>query len=98
LTAGAGFRASTQDRPHREVRPQEELMPQFAANLTMLSNELPFLDRFAAAVDAGFDAVEFMFPCQPGRAAGGGAWDHSGILRARERRAYQEISSQAQVN
>jgi hydroxypyruvate isomerase len=37
-------------------------MPQFAANLTMLFNELPFLDRFAAAADAGFDAVEFMFP------------------------------------
>ena len=37
-------------------------MPKFAANLTMLLNEVPFLDRFAAASDAGFDAVEFLFP------------------------------------
>src|SRR4051812_17149786 len=37
-------------------------MPRFAANLTMLFNELPFLDRFAAARQAGFDAVEFLFP------------------------------------
>ncbi|MGL3214959.1 hydroxypyruvate isomerase [Bradyrhizobium sp. BR 1433] len=37
-------------------------MPQFAANLTMLFNELPFLDRFAAAKAAGFSAVEYLFP------------------------------------
>ncbi len=37
-------------------------MPKFAANLTMLFNELPFLERFAAAAEAGFDAVEFLFP------------------------------------
>ena len=37
-------------------------MPQFAANLTMLFNELPFLDRFEAAAKAGFKAVEFLFP------------------------------------
>ncbi|WP_296661828.1 hydroxypyruvate isomerase [Paraburkholderia sp.] len=37
-------------------------MPKFAANLTMLFNDVPFLDRFAAAADAGFDAVEFLFP------------------------------------
>ena len=37
-------------------------MPRFAANLTMMFNEVPFLDRFAAAADAGFDAVEFLFP------------------------------------
>jgi hydroxypyruvate isomerase len=37
-------------------------MPKFAANLTMLFNEVPFLDRFAAAAEAGFDAVEFLFP------------------------------------
>jgi hydroxypyruvate isomerase len=33
-----------------------------AANLSMLFNELPFIDRFAAAADAGFKAVEFLFP------------------------------------
>jgi len=37
-------------------------MPRFAANLTMLFNELPFLDRFEAAAKAGFKAVEFLFP------------------------------------
>ncbi len=37
-------------------------MPRFAANLTMLFTERPFLDRFAAAARAGFEAVEFLFP------------------------------------
>ena len=37
-------------------------MPKFAVNLTMLFNELPFLDRFAAAKAAGFSGVEFLFP------------------------------------
>jgi hydroxypyruvate isomerase len=37
-------------------------MPQFAANLSMLFTELPFMDRFAAARAAGFDAVEYLFP------------------------------------
>jgi hydroxypyruvate isomerase len=37
-------------------------MPRFAANLTMLFNEVPFLDRFALARTAGFKAVEFLFP------------------------------------
>ena len=37
-------------------------MPKFAANLTMMFNEWDFLDRFAAAADAGFRAVEFLFP------------------------------------
>lgn len=37
-------------------------MPRFAANLTMMFNEWSFLDRFAAARDAGFKAVEFLFP------------------------------------
>jgi hydroxypyruvate isomerase len=37
-------------------------MPRFAANLTMLFNELPFLDRFEAARDAGFKGVEYLFP------------------------------------
>jgi hydroxypyruvate isomerase len=37
-------------------------VPQFAANLTMLFNEVPFLDRFERAAKAGFTAVEFLFP------------------------------------
>lgn len=37
-------------------------MPKFCANLTWLFTELPFLERFAAAKDAGFEAVEVLFP------------------------------------
>ncbi|MCC6312630.1 MAG: TIM barrel protein [Thermomicrobiales bacterium] len=37
-------------------------MPRFAANVSMLFTEAPFLDRFAAAARAGFTAVEFLFP------------------------------------
>ena len=37
-------------------------MPKFAANLSLLFTELPYLDRFAAAADAGFKAVEILFP------------------------------------
>ena len=39
-------------------------MPNFAANLSMMFTEVPFLDRFKAAADAGFRAVEFLFPYQ----------------------------------
>ena len=34
----------------------------FAANLSMMFTERPFVERFAAAAAAGFDAVEFLFP------------------------------------
>lgn len=37
-------------------------MPKFAANLSMMFNEWEFLDRFSAAADQGFEAVEFLFP------------------------------------
>ncbi|TMG88180.1 MAG: TIM barrel protein [Betaproteobacteria bacterium] len=37
-------------------------MPKFAANLTMLYNEVDFLDRFAAAAEGGFKGVEYLFP------------------------------------
>ena len=37
-------------------------MPRFAANLSMMFNEVPFLDRFDAAARAGFKGVEFLFP------------------------------------
>lgn len=41
----------------------------FAANLSMLYPDRPFLDRFAAARAAGFAAVEFLFPYEFGYAA-----------------------------
>jgi 2-dehydrotetronate isomerase len=37
-------------------------MPRFAANLSMMFTEVPFLHRFATASKAGFTAVEFLFP------------------------------------
>lgn len=37
-------------------------MQKFSANLTMLFNEVPFLDRFAAARKAGFRGVEYVSP------------------------------------
>ncbi|MDD5247463.1 MAG: hydroxypyruvate isomerase family protein [Rhodocyclaceae bacterium] len=37
-------------------------MPKFAANLTLMFNEVPFPQRFAAAAQAGFAGVEFLFP------------------------------------
>jgi hydroxypyruvate isomerase len=44
-------------------------MPRFAANLSFLFTERPFLERFAAARAAGFAAVEFHFPYEFDRAA-----------------------------
>ncbi|MGB8817594.1 MAG: 2-oxo-tetronate isomerase [Rhizobiaceae bacterium] len=37
-------------------------MPRFAANLSMMFQEHAFMDRFAAAAAAGFNAVEYLFP------------------------------------
>lgn len=37
-------------------------MPRFAANLSLMYPELPFLDRFEAAAQDGFKAVEYLFP------------------------------------
>jgi hydroxypyruvate isomerase len=37
-------------------------MPRFAANLSMLFTEVPFLERFARARSAGFRGVEYLFP------------------------------------
>lgn len=37
-------------------------MLKFAANLTMMFNEVPFLERFEAAAKAGFKGVEYLFP------------------------------------
>jgi len=37
-------------------------MPRFAANLTMMYTEHGFLERFGAAAQDGFTAVEYLFP------------------------------------
>jgi hydroxypyruvate isomerase len=57
-------------------------MPRFAANLTMMFTEWPFLDRFAAAADAGFSAVEFLFPYDHPAAAIGARLQAAGLTQA----------------
>jgi len=37
-------------------------MPKLAANLSMMFQEVGFLDRFGAAASAGFTGVEYLFP------------------------------------
>ena len=44
-------------------------MPRLAANLSMMFNEVPFLDRFAAARRAGFEGWNSCFPTNSGRGA-----------------------------
>lgn len=62
---GAWYFKAFTAHPYRAVTfPAKEPtdMPRFAANITFLFTELPFLDRFAAAADAGFRGVEFHYP------------------------------------
>lgn len=40
----------------------EHQVPKLAANLSMMFNEVAFPDRFQAAAQAGFRAVEYLFP------------------------------------
>jgi hydroxypyruvate isomerase len=54
-------------------------MPEFAANLTFLWTELPFLERFDAAGAAGFSSVEYMFPYEHPAADLRGRLDDSGL-------------------
>ncbi|MGJ8513283.1 2-oxo-tetronate isomerase [Carnimonas bestiolae] len=37
-------------------------MPRFAANLSMMFTDVPFMERFERAAAAGFSAVEYLFP------------------------------------
>lgn len=37
-------------------------MPKFAANLSMLFTEVPFMERFSLAKEAGFNGIEYLFP------------------------------------
>jgi hydroxypyruvate isomerase len=53
------------DKRHNQLKKytiRESIMPRFSANLSMLFNEVEFLDRFERAAQAGFKAVEYMFP------------------------------------
>lgn len=55
-------------------------MPKFCANLTMLFNEVSFLERFERALVTGFTAVEFMFPYE---------WDKQ-LLAAKLKECHQK--------
>jgi 2-dehydrotetronate isomerase len=57
-------------------------MPRFAANLSFLFTELPFLDRFAAAAEAGFPGVECLFPYETPTAAIAERLDRCGLTLA----------------
>jgi hydroxypyruvate isomerase len=57
-------------------------MPRFAANLSMMFNEWPFLDRFDAAADAGFTAVEYLFPYEHAPEAVGERLSRRGLTQA----------------
>lgn len=57
-------------------------MPQFAANLSLLYTELPFLERFAAAAHDGFTAVEYLFPY---------AWQPEVLTQVLQRHGLQQV-------
>lgn len=57
-------------------------MPRLAANLSFLYNELPFLERFAAAAADGFAGVEFLFPY---------AWEAGAIAQALWQAGLQQV-------
>ncbi len=56
-------------------------MPRFAANLSMMYAEVPFLERFGAAAKDGFRGVEFLFPY---------AFEAGAIASALERHGLQQ--------
>jgi hydroxypyruvate isomerase len=57
-------------------------MPRFAANLSMMFTERPFMERFDAAAAAGFEAVEFLFPYGHPAVEIRGALDRNGLEMA----------------
>lgn len=54
-------------------------MPRFAANLSTMFTERPFMERFDAAAAAGFEAVEFLFPYAHSTVELRGALDRNGL-------------------
>ena len=57
-------------------------MPRFAANLSMMFNEVPFMERFGAAAEAGFTGVEYLFPYAEDAAEIRAALDAHGLEQA----------------
>src|SRR5690606_26866424 len=60
IAACASTRSGNDERA--ASRPRRTVMPKFCANLTLLFNEVPFLERFDAAAKAGFKGIEYLFP------------------------------------
>ncbi|MDH4151972.1 MAG: hydroxypyruvate isomerase [Betaproteobacteria bacterium] len=56
-------------------------MPRFCANLTMMFNEVAFMDRFAAAAKAGFKGVEYLFPYEYDKNALADALKQNGLTQ-----------------
>jgi len=57
-------------------------MPRFAANLSMMFTDVPFLERFGRAAAAGFEAVEFLFPYDHPPEAIAAELDRHGLTQA----------------
>ena len=57
-------------------------MPRFAANLTLMYTEHPFMERFGAAAADGFDAVEYLFPYEHPADAIAGQLRQHGLTQA----------------
>ncbi|NGP19110.1 hydroxypyruvate isomerase [Devosia aurantiaca] len=57
-------------------------MPKFAANLSFLYQDLPFLDRFAQAAKDGFGAVEYVSPYEFDKAEVADTLKQAGIVQA----------------
>lgn len=57
-------------------------MPKFAANLSFMFTDLPFLDRFDAAAKAGFKVVEYLFPYEFAAADLKARLDANGLTQA----------------
>lgn len=57
-------------------------MPRFAANLSMMFTDMPFLERFGRAAAAGFEAVEFLFPYEQPAEAIAAELERHGLVQA----------------
>lgn len=56
-------------------------MPKFSANLTMLFNEVDFLNRFERAAKAGFKGVEYLFPYEWSKEELADRLNHYGLVQ-----------------
>src|SRR6201996_3080060 len=79
---GSPARNCRANRNKRTIQKRGQKMPRFAANLSMMFTEVPFLDRFDAAAKAGFTSVEFLFPYEHPADAIGERLKRNGLTQA----------------